>query len=194
MKKLVRVFFMAWWAFFVVICGCAEEQRLGEIERFCQRGIDKTQAMRAAEDVLGQMHFGIEKSDAESGYIRSRPLVGGQFFEFWRSDNVGGFNAAEANLHSIRRTVELEITEEGGELCVGCSANVQRLRLPERDVDSSTKAYAMFSDSKRTMQRLEISPEQRRGMVWIDLGRDGELETEILKRVEERLKGESANK
>ncbi len=189
MKSVKRVLFMLWGAFFA-ICGCAEEQRTGEIERFCQRGIDKAGAMRAAEDVLGQMHFGIEKSDVESGYIRSRPLAGGQFFEFWRSDNVGGFNAAEANLQSIRRTVELEISEEGGQLCVECSANVQRLRLPEREVDSSTKAYAMFSDSKRTMQRLEISPEQRRGMRWIDLGRDGELETEILKRVKERLKGE----
>jgi hypothetical protein len=192
MKKVRTVFFMVWGAFFV-ICGCAKEQQFTAVERICQADVDKAGAMRAAEEVLGQMHFRIEKSDAESGYIRSRPLVGGQFFEFWRSDNVGGFNWSEANLHSIRRTVELEITEQGGQMCVGCSANVQRLGLPEREVDSSAKAYAMFSDSERRMQRLELNVEQRRGMAWIGLGRDGQLETEILKRIEGELKGESAN-
>jgi hypothetical protein len=51
----------------------------------------------------------------------------------------------------------------------------------------------MFSDSERSMQRLELNPKQRAGMAWIDLGRDGRLETEILKQIEGRLKGESAN-
>jgi hypothetical protein len=51
----------------------------------------------------------------------------------------------------------------------------------------------MFSDSERRMQRLELNAEQRRGMAWIDMGGDGRLETEILKRVEGRLKGKSVN-
>ncbi|UCF44209.1 MAG: hypothetical protein JSV99_04655, partial [Planctomycetota bacterium] len=174
MKKVRTVLFMAWGAFFV-ICGCAEEQRFTAVERICQADVDKAGAMRAAEEVLGEMHFSIEKSDAESGYIGSRPLVGGQFFELWRSDNVGAFNWSEANLHSIRRIVELEVRQEGEELCIGCDVNVQRLKLPERHVSSSSGAYAMFSSSDRRMQRLEISPDQRGGMAWIDLGRDGEL-------------------
>lgn len=189
MKTIRTLLFMACAAFWL-ICGCAEEQRFTKVEQICTADKGKAEAMRAAEDVLVQMHFGIEKSDAESGYIRSRPLAGGQFFEFWRSDNVGAFNWSEANLHTIRRTVELEIRQAGEELCIGCDVNVQRLKLPERDVSSSTQAYGMFSDSDRRTQRLELNAEQQRGMAWIDLGRDGELETEILKRVEERLKGE----
>lgn len=192
MKNLGMLLFTAC-AVSCLICGCAKEQQFTAVEQICLADKEKAEAMQAAEDILGQMRFSVEKSDVENGYIRSRPLIGGQFFEFWRSDNVGAFNWSEANLHSIRRIVELEITEQGGQLCVGCSANAQRLGLPERTADSSTQAYAMFSDSKRSMQRLELNPEQRAGMAWIDLGRDGRLETEILKRVEGRLKGESAN-
>jgi hypothetical protein len=192
MGKVTTVLFMVIGAF-CAICGCAKEEQFEAVERVCVTNRGKAEAMRAAEDVLGQMYFSVEKSDVENGYIRSRPLIGGQFFEFWRGDNVGTFNWSEANLHSIRRIVELEITEQGGQLCVGCSANAQRLGLPERAVDSSTQAYAMFSDSERSMQRLELNPKQRAGMAWIDLGRDGRLETEILKQIEGRLKGESAN-
>ncbi len=192
MKNIRTLLFTAC-AVFWLICGCAKEQQFTVVERVCLADKGKAEAMAAAEDVLGEMRFSIEKSNVESGYIRSRPLIGGQFFEFWRSDNVGAFNAAEANLHSIRRIVELDIRQEGEELCIGCDVNVQRLKLPERHVSSSSGAYAMFSDSERRMQRLELNAEQRRGMAWIELGGDGRLETEILKQIEGRLKGESTN-
>lgn len=192
MGKVKTVLFMVIGAF-CAICGCAKEEQFTAVEQICLADKGKAEAMQAAEDVLGEMRFSIEKSNVESGYIRSRPLIGGQFFEFWRSDNVGALNWSEANLHSIRRFVELDIRQEGEELCIGCDVNVQRLKLPERHVSSSSGAYAMFSDSERRMQRLELNAEQRRGMAWIDMGGDGRLETEILKRVEGRLKGESAN-
>jgi hypothetical protein len=187
MKNIRTLLFTAC-AVFWLICGCAKEQQFTAVEQICLADKGKAEAMAAAEEVLGEMRFSIEKSNVESGFIRSRPLVGGQFFEFWRSDNVGAFNAAEANLHSIRRIVELDIRQDGEELCIGCDVNVQRLKLPERDVSSSTKAYAMFSDSERSMQRLELNTEQRRGMAWIDLGGDGRLETLILERIEKRMK------
>lgn len=182
--KNVKVALILLWGTIFVMSGCASDGEFTAVERVCRGDVDKAGAMRAAEEVLGEMQFRIEKSDEESGYIRSRPLIGGQFFELWRSDNVGGFNWSEANLHSIRRVVEVEVREQGGQSCVVCSANVQRLVLPEREVDSSAKAYAMFSDSGRRMQRLEISPEQRGGMAWMDLGRDRQLETLILERIE----------
>jgi hypothetical protein len=192
MKNIRTLLFMVIGAL-CAICGCAKEEQFKAVERVCVADRGKAEAMAAAEDVLGEMRFSIEKSNVESGFMRSRPLIGGQFFEFWRSDNVGAFNWSEANLHSIRRIVELDIRQEGEELCIGCDVNVQRLKLPERHVSSSSGAYAMFSDSERSMQRLELNAKQRRGMAWIELGGDGRLETEILKRVEGRLKGESAN-
>jgi uncharacterized protein YcfL len=169
------------------LSGCASQQQFEAIEQICIPNLERQAAMQAAEDVLGDMHFTIAKLDDRSGYIKTGPLTAAQWFEFWRSDNVGAFNAAEANLHSIRRTVELNIEQQDEKLCVGCEVNVQRLSIPEYEVTSSSQAYAMFSASKPSMQRLELRPEQKRAIVWVDLGRDTILETEILKRIEGKI-------
>ena len=173
--------------FGLLLSGCAPQQQFEAIEQICVPNLERPTAMQAAEEVLGEMHFTIAKLDGRSGYIRTRPLTAAQWFEFWRSDNVGAFNAAEANLHSIRRTAELNIDQQNEKLCVGCEVNVQRLSIPEYEVTSSSQAYAMFSASGPSMQRLELRPEQKRAVMWVDLGRDSRLETEILKRIEGKI-------
>jgi hypothetical protein len=134
----------------------------------------------AAAETLGRMHFDIEKLDPERGFVRARPLRGAQFFELWRSDNV---DAAEANLHTIRRVAELHVARNGGRTCVECEVAVQRLSLPENEVASTSQAYMMHSRSSPSMQRLELGPNRRRGLTWIDLGNDDLLAAEILGRV-----------
>ena len=169
---------------------------------------DKLRAMKIAEDVLAKMHFTIEKADADPatlgidtrrwrGFIRTKPLPGAQFFEFWRSDNVGADNWLESNLHSIRRVVELNMSEQdegppqsGNRLCINCEVQKYKLSLPERHVSSSARAYDMFSASSPALQRIRLNPEQKAGMAWIDLGKDTQLAAEILKRIENRLKRE----
>ena len=167
--------------------GCAQTQQFKAVEQICVADMSKPEAMQAAEDVLGEMHFTIDKSDIKQGLIRTRPLAGAQAFEFWRSDNVGAFNSAEANLHSIRRTVELDIGQQGEQLCIGCDVKTQKLSLPESEISSSTQAYAMFSRSCPLLQKLILNPAQKSGMSWIDIGQDDRLATEILKLVEERI-------
>jgi len=159
---------------------------------------DKLQAMEVAEDILVKMHFTIEKADADPatlgintrrwrGFIRTRPLPGAQFFEFWRSDNVGAGNWLESNLHSIRRVVELNMSEQDEGLCINCDVQKYRLSLPERRVSSSARAYDMFSKSSPALQRIELNPEQKESMAWIDLGKDTQLTAEILKRISSML-------
>ena len=162
-------------------------QHYETVEQICLPDTQKLQAMQIAEDVLGRMHFTIAKADTDQGIIRTGLLPGAQFFEFWRSDNVGTFNSTEANLHSIRRIVELDISRQGGQLCISCDAKVQRLILPEREVTSGTRAYEMFSQSTPSIQRLKLSAEQKKGMAWVDLGKDTQLATEILKRISSML-------
>jgi len=79
------------------------------------------------QDSALYMYFTIEKADVDNGLIRTRPLPGAQFFEFWRSDNVGTDNALAANLHTIRRTVTLDISQQDEELHIGCEVQAQRL-------------------------------------------------------------------
>lgn len=184
MSKVKSLSFIAYTAL-LLITGCAQTRQFKAVEQICVPNLEKQQAMKAAEEVLDRMHFSIEKADAEQGLIRTRPLAGAQFFEFWRSDNVGGFNSAEANLHSIRRTIELNINRQDGQLCIGCNVKTQRLHLPEQPVTSAGQAYKLFSES--AMQELKLDPEQQEAMAWVDLGRDSQLETEILKRIERQI-------
>lgn len=168
--------------------GCAKQQQYETIEQICLSDISKAEALQIAEDVLGEMHFTIDKADAELSVIRTRPLAGAQFFEFWRKDNIGAFNAVEANLHSIRRIAECSLKQQGTQLCIHCNVNTQRLRLPEREIRSRSRAYEMFSQSSSSLQTLKLHDEQRRAMAWVDLGEDRQLATVILKRIEESLR------
>jgi len=186
MNKVKSLLFMVC-AVLWVLGGCGKQQQFETVEQICVGDLNKAWVMRMAEDALGEMHFSIEKSDSEQGLIRTRPLAGAQFFEFWRKDNIGSFNKAEANLHSIRRIAEIDMSREEGRLCVGCNVSVQRLNLPERLLRGRGQSYEMLSVSGPSVQKLELDAEQRKLMTWVDLGRDELLETEILKRIEKKI-------
>ncbi len=171
----------------LLLAGCTEQQQYGAVKPICVDNIDKIQAMEVAEDILVKMHFTIEKADTMGGFIRTRPLSGAQFFEFWRSDNVGAGNWLESNLHSIRRVVELNMSEQDEGLCINCEVQIYRLSLPERRVSSSARAYDMFSRSSPALQRIQLNPKQKESMAWIDLGKDTQLAAEILKRISSML-------
>jgi hypothetical protein len=172
---------------FVPLClifftGCGQPSKAITTQTSGQ-DIKKTQTMKAATDVLAQIHFTIEKLDYDNGYIRTRPLSGAQFFEFWRSDNIGTENWIQANIHSIRRTVELYINQNDENINIDCDVLIQRLSLPNREIPGSAQAYQLFSRSSMLMQTLRLHPEQQRDMAWINIGKDTKLEAEILKRI-----------
>jgi hypothetical protein len=148
MNASKSLLFMACLAF-CFLAGCAQPEPHKVVEQICLSDTHKPKAMQIAEDVLDRMNFTIAKADTEQGLIRTKPLPAAQSFEFWRSDNVGSFNSTEANLHSIRRTAELDISRQGGQLCINCDVKVQRLSLPENEVTSSGRSYAMFTRSKQ---------------------------------------------
>ncbi|MCJ7675578.1 MAG: hypothetical protein MUO33_10575 [Sedimentisphaerales bacterium] len=177
-----RLFLLAGCVGISLCAGCAttparQEQRV-QVEQVCVTNIDKPQAMQIAEDVLTAMHFAIEKADLDSGLIRTRPLSGAQFFEFWRSDNVGPFYAALANLHSIRRIAEVRIQHSANGGFIRCDVQIQRLSVPEHKAAGSPGA---------PVRRLAPTPEQEKGITWIDLGKDTMLSTEILNRIQKHI-------
>lgn len=192
---------VSWWialAGLLASLGCASRETApGPAQILCPEGVTAAQVVDAAHSVLAGMHFPIEKLDAEQGVVKTRPLRGAQFFEFWRSDNVGAYNTAEANTQSVRRTVELRVTrkavdhspqsEGAAGLCIECDVQVQRLALPGNEVAGVSQAYQIHTSSQPTLQLFDVTPQQRAGMAWIDLGRDPELAAKILKRIERRL-------
>jgi len=158
------------------LAGCSEQQHCETIEQIYKPDIDKAEAMQIAEDVLAKMHFTIDKADIDRGIIRTKPLPAAQFFEFWRSDNIGAFNCAEANLQSIRRIAQLDIKSQDDKIYIGCDVQVQRLSLPESH------------ELNQAPSQLTLTT----GAEWIDLGKDTQLATEILKRIENRFTAENA--
>jgi len=193
-KKIWMAFSMFLLALGLFLGGCAEQQQYAAAKPIRVKNIDILRVMEAAEDVLVKMHFTIEKANTENGFIRTKPLQGAQFFEFWRSDNVGADNWLTSNLHSIRRIVELNINEQDKNLYINCDVKIYRLSLPEREI-RSVHAYDLFSTSGPALQRIQLHPEQKAKMAWIDLGKDGRLATEILKRIEQQIvSGQTASK
>jgi len=173
---------------FLLFGGCAAKQQSETAGQLCIGRRQTADAIKAAEEVLADMHFAIDKADVNQGYIKTRPLRGAQAFEFWRSDNIGSFNSAEANLHTVRRTVEINLSRDTGRLCINCNVQTERLNLPWRDVTSSGRIYQTFSQSTASLQRLRLSPEQKAGMTWVDLGKDQSLAAEILKRIQKQIR------
>lgn len=156
--------------------------------------ISPADLVQTARDVLAGMYFTIEKADVQNGIVRTRPLPGAQFFEFWRCDNIGPENTFAANLHTIRRTATLVIRQktedrkQNAELSIDCQVRVQRMSYPEGNLRGGSRIYGMFSQSSQSLQRLVLNPEQAEQMAWIELGPDRLLEEEILRRIETQIK------
>ncbi|MGA2678592.1 MAG: hypothetical protein ABSF37_04715 [Sedimentisphaerales bacterium] len=179
LNKLLTCSLLFW------LAGCEQNKYTKTIEQLCSPAANKTAAMTTAEQVLAEMHFSIEKFDVNAGYIRTTPLSGAQSFEFWRADSVGSFNRTEADMQSIRRAVEINISEQAGQLCIDCRATTQRLSLPQSQ--TATDQQTAMSYQQRDAKNPKLTREQKANLTWTDLGRDNQLETEILKRLEKQL-------
>jgi hypothetical protein len=171
----------------VILClaGCAGNGYVATRQQICTSAVSKPEAMASAEKVLAGMHFSIEKLDANAGYIKTVPLSGAQSFEFWRTDSVGSFNRAEADLQTIRRTVELNITDGNvpGQVCINCNVVTERLSMPQ-DLTASGQSQIVMSGRHRSVRKFGG---QKADLTWVNLGRDEQLETEILKRISKQL-------
>jgi hypothetical protein len=169
------------------IAGCCSKQCPKTPNYICAQGVDKQAVMNASQDVLEDMHFTIEKADTDAGYISTRPLAGAQFFEFWRSDTVGCYNFTEANLYSVTRTAEINITPKDGTFCVECKVDTRRLSMPSREISSATELPGLFTRSNSGLQKLQLSKVQKKKAVWIDMGPDPALQARILEKIGKQI-------
>jgi hypothetical protein len=167
--------------------GCARVKMI-QAQPVCIEVVSQDKLMQACEKMLVSMQFQIEKYDEESGVIRTRPLRGKQFFEFWRSDNAGGFNAAESNLQSLQRTAELTFEMQSPRVCVTCVMDTRRLSVPEEPIQSYYHAAGLYTGSGLSRQRLNIKEREQGEIRWIDLGRDEALEQKMLTKIQHMVK------
>lgn len=170
----------------LTVGGCGRPNQVVSSDPVC---LDFTaeQMMGAARSVLDGMQFGIEKDDPQSFYLRTRPLAGAQYFEFWRRDNADAYTAARSNLHSLRRTVEIELYPGEETTCMACRVTVQRLSIPERQIVGMAGMAGTFTTSSAGKQTMSVSEKQLARMEWIDEGPDRALEQKILKEIKRKL-------
>lgn len=168
-----------------MLVGCAGQKPVQQ--PVCFEAIGKDKLMASAEKVLTSMQFTIEKLDEENGVIRTRPLRGGQFFEPWRKDNASASAAAESNLQSLQRTVELTFSSDASTMCMSCTATVKRLSLPDEPIQGYLGAPAIHTDSDHSTQRLDVDKDRLDKMRWIDLGRDEAMENKILTQIQAKI-------
>ncbi len=182
--KTIKIYAIAL-AAAVLFAGCVRQKEFKPIERICVGNANDATVMKVSQDVLSGLHFETDKYDVSSGVIITKPLSGAQFFEFWRKDNVGSRNFEEANLQSIQRIAKLLFSRnEQGNMCVNCNVDVQRLNLPEREITGSISMSGLFTKSGSSRQNLKLYGGEKS---WDDLGRDKELETAILQRIEKQI-------
>ncbi len=179
--------FFAVFVLAILMTGCAPDPQAKVTEPICTTTDDISLVMANAEAVLAGMNFSVDKADTNRGLLSTHPLTAAQSFEIWRKDNVGSFNSAEANMHTIRRIVEMNIKKNNSRLCIDCAVYVERMSLPEREITSTASAAGAFTRSSATMQQLELNRQQQSQMTWIPLGRDSELEVEILNQLNNKL-------
>jgi len=162
--------------------GCSEQQSDVEGSKLCKGGVNKAEMIELCEEVLRDLTFDIDKSDVESGVVLSRPLRGGQFFEFWRRDNQGGFNNAESNIHSLRRTASFSLAESEGKVCVTCVVDVERLSLSEMGASEPGYKYDKISSRNIRLANMQVDVSGKEKS-WIDMGEDYRLEEELMERL-----------
>ncbi len=167
------------------VFGCSSEVYVEPGVPISIQSASQEDLMTICEDVLVRMHFEIEKYDIDKGYIKTWPLRGGQFYEFWRSDNVGAENAAISNMHSVLRTVELQLTETDGRFSVECKSRLRRLSIPETDLSATASAGGIFTGGTTKFQKLRATSED---IDWIEMGSDSALEQRVLGRILARYK------
>ncbi len=148
-----------------------------------------------ALSVLRERDFRPDRVDRERGVITAGPTTSAQWFELWRSDTPAGYERLESSLHTIRRKVRVDLEYVGAAPTAGtpgADAGGERYRLsvqvdkeryntPSRQVTTASGALAIYSENLPTDEgvRRATAADAR----WTPLGRDGQLEGELLARL-----------
>ncbi len=139
----------------------------------------------ASLEVLRENRFEIDRQDRRSGTITTFPLLGRQWFEFWRTDAFDRRNVAESTLHTLYRqvTVTIRPVEKSGEdrtYAADVAVRTSRSALPNVRVTNTSEAYELFFEPphmahRRTVALPDTGLERPAPVKPVDLGRDEDL-------------------
>ena len=138
--------------------------------------------------------FTIDRVDYRSGLIVSSPLVGKQFWEFWRSDVVDCSTLKRTSVGTYRQTVQWEIkSATDGRFTATPRVVVEKFTSESTRITTVVSYRGALSGAESqasvTAHNLRIIGEDN----WYAVGRDEPLEKALARDLEDRLARESAN-
>ena len=120
------------------------------------------------------------------GRIDTFPQVGSTILEPHQRDSVGRYNRVESTFQSIRRRAEIRVIPQQGGYFVEAIVLKELEDLPRPE--NSTAGAAAFRNDNSLHSRLnEQVSRTRLSNYWIPLGRDCEVEIQLLEDIHERL-------
>lgn len=138
--------------------------------------------------------FDLDIVDRRHGVIQSLPRTSSQWYEFWARDVVTDYSRAEASLHTIRRSLRIEMHATSDDQCsITCRAEVERLVAGPANVSGTVRANSVFSNLGGRMPGLSDHPDARRRRQWVSLGRDSALEDDVLRAIAAAVAGRPAH-
>ena len=141
----------------------------------------------ASLQTLRKYGFTLAEQDRRAGIIKTAPTISQHFTEFWRREASTSRDVLEGSLHTVYRTVTIEIapTEPGGEKFKAVvQVYVTRSNRREPHITSASQAYELFSNTARERLQVEYGEDGGAGAEDKDkdivpLGRDGNLEARL---------------
>lgn len=150
---------------------------------------DYDKLWKICESIAEDKLFTLERRDYRNGVLTTRPLLGGQLLEFWRSDIPDPYSAAESNFTSVRRTIQFEIVNIDGDVYeVRPKVVVERHTLQERRVTLGILNRNAFGGAA-VVGYSDYDPNVTRPVdYWYATRRDENLEGRIADDIRHRLK------
>lgn len=165
-------------AFCVGLCSCAKHtQPIVPAPQMSAEEARFETAWTSVQDVLRRYNFELNRVDRRDGVITTEPLVGRQWFEFWRKDAATRYDCLESSLQTIYRQATVCVDRAGQP-----SVEVRTYRSDRQapQITNTSEAYGLFAISGEGRSRAKLLPNYGRDedpqARMVALGRDADLE------------------
>lgn len=120
------------------------------------------------------------------GRIETFPQVGATLLEPNHIDSVGRYNLVESTFQSVRRRGEFRVVPQAGDYQIEAIVYKEFEDLPRPENATAGAATYRFDNSINSRLDEQVS-RTKLSKFWIPMGRDCEIETEILNEIERRM-------
>jgi hypothetical protein len=120
------------------------------------------------------------------GRIETFPQVGATLLEPNHIDSVGRYNLVESTFQSVRRRAEIRVVPQSGGYQVEAIVYKEFEDLPRPENSTAGAATYRFDNSINSRLDEQVS-RTKLSKFWIPMGRDCEIETEMLNEIQYRI-------